>query len=46
MGSAGEFVALTERERMQVMEWILEEVNAQVPVSAGTGHYSTRATID
>lgn len=46
MGSAGEFIALTERERMQVMEWILEEVNAQVPVFAGTGHYSTRATIE
>jgi 4-hydroxy-tetrahydrodipicolinate synthase len=46
MGSAGECVALTERERMQVMEWILEEVNAQVPVFAGTGHYSTRATIE
>ncbi len=46
MGSAGEFIALTERERMQVMEWILEEVNGQVPVYAGTGHYSTRKTIE
>lgn len=46
MGSAGEFIALTERERMQVMEWILEEVNGQVPVYAGTGHYSTRTTIE
>ena len=46
MGSAGEFMALTEKERMQVMEWILEEVNGQVPVYAGTGHYSTRFTIE
>ena len=46
MGSAGEFIALTERERTQVMEWILEEVNGQVPVYAGTSHYSTRMTIE
>jgi 4-hydroxy-tetrahydrodipicolinate synthase len=46
MGSAGEFIALSEKERMQVMEWILEEVNGQVPVYAGTGHYSTRLTIE
>ncbi len=45
MGSAGEFFALTDEERMQVMEWILDEVNGQVPVYAGTGHYSTRTTI-
>jgi len=46
MGSAGEFIALSEQERMQVMEWILDEVNGQVPVYAGTGHYSTRVTIE
>lgn len=46
MGSAGEFIALNDRERMQVMEWILDEVNGQVPVYAGTGHYSTRTTIE
>ena len=45
MGSAGEFFALTDEERMQAMEWILDEVNGQVPVYAGTGHYSTRTTI-
>jgi 4-hydroxy-tetrahydrodipicolinate synthase len=45
MGSAGEFFALTDEERMQVMEWILDEVDGQVPVYAGTGHYSTRTTI-
>ena len=46
MGSAGEFIALTEKERMQVMEWTLAEVNGKVPVYAGTGHYSTRITIE
>jgi 4-hydroxy-tetrahydrodipicolinate synthase len=45
LGSAGEFFALTDEERMQVMEWILDEVNGKVPVYAGTGHYSTRTTI-
>src|SRR5580658_6287992 len=45
MGSAGEFFALTDGERMQVMEWILDEVNGQVPVYVGAGHYSTRTTI-
>jgi 4-hydroxy-tetrahydrodipicolinate synthase len=46
MGSAGEFIALTEKERMQVMEWTLDEVGGKVPVYAGTGHYSTRTTIE
>jgi len=46
LGSADECVALTENERMQAMEWILDEVKGQVPVYAGTGHYSTRATIE
>lgn len=46
MGSAGEFVALTEKERMRAMECTLEEANGIVPVYAGTGHYSTRMTIE
>lgn len=46
MGSTSEFIALTEKERMQVMEWTLAEVNGKVPVFAGTGHYSTRTTIE
>jgi 4-hydroxy-tetrahydrodipicolinate synthase len=28
------------------MEWILDEVDGSVPVYAGTGHYSTNATIE
>jgi 4-hydroxy-tetrahydrodipicolinate synthase len=46
LGSAGEFIALSDQERMQVMEWVLDEVNGKVPVYAGTGHYSTRATLE
>ncbi len=46
MGSAGEFIALSMKERMQTVEWVLEEVNGRVPVYVGTGHYSTRATIE
>lgn len=45
LGSAGEFFALSDEERMQALEWILDEVNGRVPVYAGTGHYSTRSTI-
>ncbi len=45
MGSAGEFFALTDEERMQVVEWILDEAAGQVPVYVGTGHYNTRTTI-
>jgi len=46
MGSTSEFIALSEKERMQVMDWTLAEVNGKVPVYAGTGHYSTRITIE
>jgi len=46
MGSAGEFIALTDQERMQAVEWVLEEAGGQVPVYVGAGHYSTRATIE
>lgn len=45
MGSAGEFFAMTDEERMQVMEWILDEVGGKVPVFAGAGHYSTATSI-
>lgn len=45
MGSAGEFIALTEKERMETVEWVLDEAAGQVPVYVGTGHYSTRTTI-
>jgi 4-hydroxy-tetrahydrodipicolinate synthase len=46
MGSAGEFIALSENERMQTVEWVLDEAAGYVPVYVGTGHYSTRTTIE
>ena len=46
MGSAGEFIALSEKERMRTVEWVLDEVGGRIPVYVGTGHYSTRTTIE
>lgn len=46
LGSAGEFIALSEKERMQAAEWILDEVGGEVPVYVGTGHYSTRQAVE
>lgn len=45
-GTSGEFIAMTEAERMQVIQLVIETAAGRVPVYAGTGHYSTRATID
>jgi len=45
-GSTGEFIALTLDERKQLIELVIDEVNGRVPVYAGTGHYSTRLTIE
>jgi len=46
LGSAGEPVALTLQERMQLLEAIVTENNGQVPVLAGTGDYSTHSTVE
>ncbi len=46
LGSAGEPVALTQRERMQVLEAVVTENAGQVPIFAGTGEYGTEATIE
>lgn len=46
LGSAGEPVALTLRERMQLLEAIVAENAGRVPIYAGTGDYGTAATLE
>jgi len=45
-GSSGEFIALTEAERLRVIGIVIQAAAGRVPVYAGTGHYSTRLTIE
>ena len=45
-GTSGEFIALTNEERLRVIGWIVQAAAGRVPVYAGTGHYSTRLTIE
>jgi 4-hydroxy-tetrahydrodipicolinate synthase len=44
-GTSGEFIGLDERERRRVIELGVEVVRKRVPVIAGTGWFSTSATI-
>ena len=44
-GSQGESYALTEDERKKVIRIAVDEVNGRVPVYAGTGAVTTKATI-
>ncbi len=45
-GSQGESYALSEDERKRVVEIAVDEVNGRVPVYAGTGAVTTKATIE
>ena len=45
-GSTGEFIAMTLEERRRVVEIVTEEVHGRAIVYPGTGHYSTKLTID
>ena len=45
-GSTGEFIAMTLEERKRVMEIVLNEAKGRVPIYPGTGHYTTRHTIE
>ncbi len=45
VGTTGEFVYLTEDEKRRVIDITLDEVAGRVPVVAGTGCTTTRATI-
>ena len=45
-GTTGESPTLTEEEKVQLFKFTVEVVNGRVPVIAGTGSYSTRASIE
>ena len=45
-GSSGEFITLTEAERRRVIDIAVAAARGRVPVIAGTGYASTRATIE
>jgi 4-hydroxy-tetrahydrodipicolinate synthase len=46
LGSTGEFPAMTESMRQQVMETTLEEVKGQIPVLIGCGEPGTQRTVE
>lgn len=45
-GTSGEFIGLTDQERVQLFEVAVQAVGGAVPVIVGTGSFSTRKTIE
>lgn len=45
-GTSGEFIALTREERQHLFELAVSEFKGKLPILAGTGHYSTKLTIE
>ncbi len=45
-GSQGEFFALSQQERLRLIEVAAEEINGRVPLYAGTGGASTREAVE
>jgi 4-hydroxy-tetrahydrodipicolinate synthase len=45
-GTSGEFIALTPAERVRLFRLAKEVVDGRVPTVFGSGHYSTKITID
>lgn len=45
-GTTGESPTLTDEEKVQLFKFTVEVVNGRVPVIAGTGSYSTKASIN
>ena len=45
-GTTGEAPTLNHREKLRVVELVLEETNGRVPVLAGAGGYDTREVIE
>ena len=46
LGTSGEFIALDSEERVRLFHLATEIVRGRVPVICGTGHFSTRRTIE
>jgi len=44
-GTTGEAPTLNDREKLRVIELVVEEANGQVPVLAGAGGYNTREVV-
>ena len=45
-GSTAEFYSMTDEENMEVIRTVVDEVNGEFPVIAGTGRAGTRLTIE
>ncbi len=45
-GTTGEAPTLSHKEKVRIVELVVEETNRQVPVLAGAGGYDTRATVE
>jgi 4-hydroxy-tetrahydrodipicolinate synthase len=45
-GTTGEAPTLSQREKLRVVELVVEEANGKVPVLAGAGGYDTREVIE
>jgi dihydrodipicolinate synthase/N-acetylneuraminate lyase len=45
-GTTGEAPTLSHREKLRIVELVVEEANGRVPVLAGAGGYDTREAIE
>ena len=45
-GTTGEAPTLTHRDKLRIVELVVEEANGKVPVLAGAGGYDTREVIE
>lgn len=46
LGTNGEFISLSEKEKLRIAHIAVEQARGRVPVIAGTGAYATREVID
>lgn len=46
LGTNGEFISLSEQEKLRIARIAVEQSNGRVPVIAGTGAYATREVIE